>query len=219
MYSLYSEYYGACDYDLFQRDINEKDYILLLKNSDNQICGFSTLMVINFSINKKEMRAIFSGDTIIHHEHWGSQALSIAWCQMAGKIKAEQPLIPLYWLLIVKGYRTYRYLPLFAKKFYPTWRNETPEDIQQVLDHLAVDKFGNAYNKDDGLVHFEKSRGHLKGRWADVPDHVNKHKDVDFFLSKNPDYAEGDELVCLTELKESNLKSFALRAFSSATVK
>ena len=217
MYKLFSEYYGACDFSLFQQDIKEKDYVLLLKDDNDQICGFSTLMVINFSIGGNNMRAIFSGDTIIHHKYWGSQALSIAWCQMAGKIKAEQPHTPLYWLLIVKGYRTYRYLPLFAKKFYPTWRSKTPNNIQKIIDHLATKKYGGDYDSKNGIIRFKQSRGHLKGKWADIPEHVNKHKDVEFFLKNNPGYASGSELVCLTELEENNLRSFALRAFTEAS--
>ena len=217
MYELYSEYYGACDINIFKEDVSEKDYILLLKDDNEKICGFSTLMVINFNIDDNKMRAIFSGDTVIHHKYWGSQALSIAWCQMAGKIKLEQPSVPLFWLLIVKGYRTYRYLPLFAKRFYPTWRCETPSYIQNIINHLAVKKYGDAYDDEKGVICFKSSRGHLKGIWADIPRHVINHKDVMFFLKKNPDYAKGNELVCLAELDESNLRSFALRAFASST--
>ncbi len=217
MYELYSEYYSACDIVLFKQDIVEKDYVLLLKDIDDVIYGFSTLLIINFSVKEKNMRAIFSGDTIIHHRYWGSQVLSMAWCQVAGKIKSEQPGKPLYWLLIVKGYRTYRYLPLFAKKFYPTWREKTPENMQMIINKLASKKFGDAYNRDSGIVSFKKSHGHLKGEWADIPYHVAKHKDVEFFLKNNPGYASGNELVCLTRLEESNLKSFALRAFNTAS--
>ena len=216
MYALYSHYYGACDRKLFAQDLREKDTVIVLRNSAGQLCGFTTLLLIDFEIGGDPKRALFSGDTVIHHDYWGTQALSLAWCRMAGMIKSEHPQLPLYWFLIVKGYRTYRYLPLFARIFYPSWRHQTPADVQTMMDHLATHKFGAAYKREQGIVRFEHSRGHLAGEWADIPQHVSKHRDVRYFLDRNPGYARGDELVCFTELDESNLRSFALRAFREA---
>ena len=216
MYALYSRYYSACDSTLFARDLQEKDYVIVLRISAGRVCGFTTLLLIDFDLRGGRKRAIFSGDTVIHHEYWGTQALALAWCRMAGTIKSESPELPLYWFLIVKGYRTYRYLPLFARIFYPTWRRQTPADAQAIMDYLATQKFGDAYKRDLGIVRFERSLGHLAGEWADIPRHVAKHRDVRYFLDRNPGYAQGDELVCFTELDESNLRSFALRAFREA---
>ena len=216
MYSLYSRYYSGCDGELFTRDLQEKDHVILLRNSTGQLCGFTTLLLIDFESDGGRKRAIFSGDTVIHREYWGTQALSLAWCRMAGTIKSQQPEVPLYWFLIVKGYRTYRYLPLFAKNFYPTWRHQTPADVQAMMDYLAAHRFGNAYKRELGIIRFQHSRGHLAGEWADIPQHVTQHRDVRYFLQRNPNYTQGDELVCFTELDENNLRSFALRAFREA---
>lgn len=216
MYDLYSQYYEACDIDSFSKDMMEKDYVILLEDQSGNICGFSTLRILDFVHDGQEQCAIYSGDTIVHHEHWGSQVLLKAWCRMAGVIKRDRSDVPLYWFLIVKGYRTYRYLPLFTKSFFPSWRCETPTYIKSTMDYLAVKKFGKAYNADSGVICFERSQGHLKDGWAGIPDKVVDHKDVNYFLEKNPGYVNGDELVCLTELSENNLKSFAANAFCDA---
>jgi len=216
MYELYRQYYGASSYALFNADIGEKDQSILLHDHEQRLVGFSTLMLIEFEFESMSRRAIFSGDTIIHHDYWGTQALSLAWCRQAGVIKRQHPDIPLYWFLIVKGYRTYRYLPLFARTFYPTWRYDTPRDINVMMALLAENKFGDAYRPESGLIRFEQSKGHLKEGWADIPDHVINHRDVKYFLERNPGYYNGDELVCFTELSEANLRSHALRAFSEA---
>ena len=216
MYALYSRYYSACDNKLFLQDLHEKDYVILLRNSSGDLCGFTTLQLIDYEFGGDRRRAIFSGDTVIHHEYWGTQALSLAWCRMAGMIKTEHPELPLYWFLIVKGYRTYRYLPLFARRFYPTWRHQTPADMQAMIDYLAAQKFGDAYKREQGIIRFDQSRGHLAGEWADIPRHVTRHRDVCYFINRNPGFAQGDELVCFTELDENNLRSFALRAFREA---
>lgn len=216
MYDLYRRYYGASDYALFNSDIDEKNQVIVLHDETQRLVGFSTLLLMEFEFDGMPRRAIFSGDTIIHHDYWGTQALSLAWCRQAGHIKTQRPDVPLYWFLIVKGYRTYRYLPLFARKFYPSWRHETPRDISAMMALLAEKKFGGAYCPETGIIHFENSKGHLKEGWADIPQHVLNHRDVKYFLDRNPNYHKGDELVCFAELSQANLRSYALRAFNQA---
>jgi hypothetical protein len=72
---------------------------------------------LRFEAEGAPIMALFSGDTIISHHHWGEQELAHAWCYFAGQIKRQCPELPLYWFLIVKGHRTYRYLPAFTRRF------------------------------------------------------------------------------------------------------
>ena len=122
LYGLYTRYYGGTSPELFRRDLLEKDHILLLEDENGETRGFTTLKVILFTHLARSGRALFSGDTIIDHRFWGEQTLPLAWCCLAGRIKARQPDLPLYWLLIVKGDRTYRYLNVFSKTYYPNRR-------------------------------------------------------------------------------------------------
>lgn len=213
LYKLLSQYFAETSMQQFSKDLAEKDYIIMLRDSNRLLRGFSTVALIDFTMNSKPKRAIFSGDTIIHHDFWGTQSLPLSWCQLAGQLKHHAPDIPLYWFLIVKGYRTYRYLSVFAKQFFPNWKQSTPEYFQSMMDKLASEKFGSAYLPDKGIVHFPKSLGHLQQDWAAIPAHLKDKPDVAFFLKSNPEYFKGDELVCWTELCESNLKSYALKAF------
>ncbi len=215
MFALFEQYYSAVNFVSFKNDLRHKDYVLLLQDSSGQILGFSTLEIIEFEIAGTTGRALFSGDTIIHHEHWGSQALSKAWCQLAGTIKAGRPDEPLYWFLIVKGHRTYRYLPVFTRTFFPHYKHTTPELAQKIMDHLSQQKFGGAYLQDQGLVHYPQSHGHLKTTWADIPAKHLKNRHVQYFLQRNPNYQQGDELVCLTELSTDNMCSVALHMFKA----
>lgn len=214
MFALFSQYYGACSLQNFINDMSEKDYVFLMQDTQTaDIVGFTTALVMPLNINYRKIYAIYSGDTIIHHSYRGSQQLLLSWCTIAGQLKAKINDAPLYWFLIVKGYRTYRYLPLFTRRFYPNWRYPTPARIQKILDTMAKAKFGNAYQPDEGLIRFTHSKGHLKGQWADVPAHLTGKPDIRYFLERNPGYHLGDELACITELTEANLKSHALRAF------
>ena len=122
LYALYARYYGGTSPELFARDLAEKDHILLLEDEHGRTRGFTTLKILPFSHEGQTGRALFSGDTIIDHRYWGEQTLPLAWCELAGRLKAQQPDTPLYWLLIVKGDRTYRYLNAFSKNYYPNRR-------------------------------------------------------------------------------------------------
>jgi hypothetical protein len=160
------------------------------------------------------VRAIYSGDTIIERSHWGTQALAFTWLRFAGTIKAQAPDRPLYWFLIVKGHRTYRYLSAFSIDFYPHWQRPTPPLARAIMQQLARQRFDAAYDSERGIVSFAQSRGHLRSIWAAVEPEEAARPDVAFFLRSNPGYTHGDELVCLTELSCSNLRPLARRVFA-----
>ncbi len=211
MYDLYAAYYDGTSFALFADDLAAKSHVIEL-TAEGALCGFSTLALLPFEHRGEANLALFSGDTIIEQSHWGEQALVAAFCRFAGQLRQRQAQ-PLYWLLISKGYRTYRYLSLFARDYYPQHGALTPPAMQERLSTLAQRMFGDAFDAATGVVRFPQSRGHLKPGWADVRDHLRTHDVVRFFLARNPGYAAGDELVCLTELAADNLRSFARRAF------
>lgn len=222
MYALFENYYTAVNPEQFHEDLDSKHYSILLTSDNGKIQGFTTLEIISIgdsssncmSSNTPEGIALYSGDTILHRDYWGDQTLPWAWCKLAGEIKAQSLNTPLYWFLIVKGHRTYRYLPVFSRLFYPSHKTVTPIEMQTRMDTLATRKFGNAYKKELGLIKFEQSKGHLNDDFKEVAPHLEKNVHVRFFLDKNKHYDQGDELVCMTELCESNMRFHAKSAFT-----
>jgi hypothetical protein len=212
MYDLYESYYDATSFELFRSDLGAKSHVIELQ-CEGMLRGFSTLSVLDAQISGERSRAIFSGDTIIDQAFWGEQALVRAFCYFAGQVKLGAPGEPLYWLLISKGYRTYRYLSAFAHRYYPNHSTQTPEPIRARMESLARAKFGEFFDAQRGLICFPQSRGHLKTQWAQVREQLHEHPAVRFFLARNPRYHEGQELVCLTEFADDNLRSFARHAF------
>jgi hypothetical protein len=213
MYALYAGYYDATSPALFETDLAGKDFVVVLRDEAGAVVGFSTLAVIDAEIDGRRLRAIYSGDTIIDRAHWGTQALAFTWLRFAGTVQAQAPDCPLYWFLIVKGHRTYRYLSAFSIDFYPHWQTPTPEPARAVMAALARRRFGDAYDSVRGVLSFSQSRGHLKPVWAAVDEDEAARPDVAFFLRSNPGYVHGDELVCLTELSPENLRPLARRVF------
>lgn len=213
MYALYETYYEATSPKWFLTDLYDKDAVILLRDERGSLQGFSTLSVLSFEFEGDLNRAIFSGDTIVSERYWGQQSLAFTWIRHAGRIKAQARRTPLYWFLITKGHRTYRYLRTFSKTFYPHWQKPTPSREQSIINLLANRRFGKYYDARKGVLHFPESRGHLKAPWAQVPPEHMRRPDVQFFLKRNPNYVTGDELVCLTELHFENLQPLARRLF------
>lgn len=214
LFALYSEHYAGTTFDQFASDLAEKDVVILLRDrSSGGVRGFSTQMLLRIQGQGQPVRAVFSGDTIIAPSHWGDQELRRGWCRYAGAALEAEPGVPLYWLLISKGYRTYLYLPLFFLEYFPRYDRATPHNMQSLLDAFAHHKFGEAYDAASGLIRFPQSHGQLAPPLAGVPVHRADDPHVQFFLRRNPDHVHGVELACLTEISHENIRPFARRMF------
>ncbi len=214
MYRLYAHYYGGTDEALFRHDLREKTHAILLTDDLDAIWGFSTMLVYGAESEGMPLNVIYSGDTIIDHRYWGKNDFAATWLNFAGGIKVSAPETPLYWLLIVKGHRTYRYLKVFSRRYYPAPDVRTPLGIKKIKDTLAGERFGRNYKPATGIVSCAMTQGYLRGPWATVPARARRRPEVAFFLEKNPHYQRGDELVCLCLLERDNLKPIAQRYFT-----
>jgi hypothetical protein len=211
MASLYLAHYDGSNENLFFADLKSKTEALIVQRQ-NVLVGFTTLQVYEHVWERRLIRVVYSGDTVVDRAHWGQQALAFAWITRMGELQSKKPYLPMYWFLIVKGHRTFRYLPTFSKSFYPHWSLDR-SNLKPLADALAREKFGDDYNSTTGVVEFPESKGHLKTDIA-FPAETEKKKDaVKYFLERNPNYLRGHELVCLCELTEENLKPLAKRLF------
>ncbi len=207
--TLYLDYYDGSSREKVLADLESKSEILLLQH-DYEIVGFTTYQIYDTLFEGKLVKVIYSGDTVVHHEHWGQQSLGFAWVKRLGQFYKEFSDTPFYWFLIVKGHRTYRYLPAFAHSFYPHWEIDR-SDLGELLNTLAKEKFQDSYDEKLGIIHYHNSQGHLKSDYAFPTLREKEHKAVEFFLKKNPGYRDGDELACLCEIKEENFKPLTRR--------
>jgi hypothetical protein len=126
------------------------------------------------------------------------------WIASVNRLRELYPTRRYYWLLIASGFRTYRFLPLFWKLFYPRFDAGIPDDMRGLRDDLAANRFGAAYDAGKGIVRFSRPQV-LRNELLDVPSARLTDPHVAFFLRSNPGYVYGDELVCITELCEANL--------------
>lgn len=212
MHRLMTAHYDAVPFARFEEDLTKKDEVLLLRDDGGHLRGFTTL-AWNPAGPQPEGDVLFSGDTIIDRACWGTQELVKAFCRRAGEWRREHDR-PLYWMLISKGYRTFLYLPLFARRFHPHPEREEPA-WREIATRTAAAMFGPAWQADLGVIRFPQSHGHLRQEIAGADEKTRRNPMVRFFLERNPGHSHGEELVCLTEMSEQNLKRGALAAFRS----
>lgn len=213
MYEVFERHYDSTTWSRFNQDLAPKHWVLLLRDECLSLRGFSTLQVYERQHQGESCRILFSGDTVIDRDHWGKQELAFNWLRLAGRLKGERPDLRHFWFLVSKGHRTYRYLPAFAQRFFPHWREPIPAFEAGLLESLAADHFGAHFAPGTGVVRFSESQGHLRTSLAEISARDLRLDSVRYFLARNPGYARGDELCCLCELEPGNLKSIGRRLF------
>ncbi|MEO8678345.1 MAG: hypothetical protein ABI665_04820 [Vicinamibacterales bacterium] len=218
MYELLRKHFNGTDRARFESDLAEKETVIVLRDGGSDIRGFSTLMRTAVRVQQQDVVAFFSGDTIVDPAYWGDTALSRFWGQVvfgeARRLAALAPEARIFWFLICSGYRTWRFLPVFFREFYPNAAAPTPPFFQQLLDTLGLRKFGDQYVPGAGIVRFRQATP-LRPGVAEVTQGRLRDPQVAFFVRANPGHAEGDELACVAELSRANLTRAGLRMVDS----
>ena len=205
MFALLARHFEGVTRGQFERDLAEKNWVVEIRR-DGRLLGFSTLLVAEENFDGGALTAIYSGDTIVAPEAWGSPALARTWIAAVNHLRAAAPDRPCHWLLLTSGFRTYRFLPVFWREFFPRHDAPTPTHARRLLDHLAGTRYGAGYDAARGIVRFPDPQ-----RLRALPAARTNDAHVAFFHARNPGHARGDELACLTEISAANLTAAGRR--------
>jgi len=203
MCALLDRHFEGVDPGQFERDLRDKHWALVLRDERRELVGFSTFAVVRVDAGGDPLAVVYSGDTIVDPSCWGSTTLARSWITAVRQLGAAHPGLPLVWLLICSGYRTYRFLPVFFRDFYPRHDRPTPRAARRLMSTLARRRYGEAFEPRRGVVslsHPQPLRAHLLGAPAARHD-----AHIEFFERANPGHLAGDELVCMTSLDVANL--------------
>ncbi len=213
--ALFRRYYEVAEPASFRHDLLEKDLLIRLYDLDRTLHGFSTVSGYATRPAGPPLGVIYSGDTIIEPECWGTSALPRGWLEAVARLAQTCPR-PLYWLLVSSGYKTYRFLSVFFRDFYPAFDRATPPHVQALVDELAEERFGDQLDRKRGIVRFRRGATPLRHGIAEVEGRRLADPHVAFFLERNPGHSEGDELVCLAEIALDNLTPAGRRIVDAA---
>jgi hypothetical protein len=201
MLELMQAYYDAVTRQQFLLDLSRKDAVILLKDRNNTIQGFSTLATVRVKLDGKTLRAIFSGDTVIDKQYWSQRALGKAFLRYLFIEKAKSPFEPLYWLLISKGYKTYLMMANNFSEHYPRFDRSTPPRVKLMMDAFYSALYPEAYDPETGLIEPRTDASRLKPGVAAIPTALLKsNPKIAFFEQRNPRWTQGTELACIARM-------------------
>ena len=213
MYMLFCEQFDGVSFDVFRQDLGDKTWVLLLHDDSGALCGFSSMDIYDVAVHDLEITVVYSGDTVVSSESWSDSALSYYWMGAIDYLRRLHRKERLYWFLIVSGYRTYRFLPVYSQTFYPRYDQETPPDVQAIMDTVARQRFGENYDAASGIVRLDHPAV-LKDRFRGIPEHRLSDPHIAFFSARNPGHDAGDELVCYAVIAEDELTRLGRRMWA-----
>lgn len=201
MFALFEKYYDHVDYPRFLSDLSEKTHVFMFYDQQtSRLGGFSTIF-------RKEIPNIakgcflFSGDTVIHEDYWGSKSLQKSFFWFILESKLISPFRPVYWMLMSKGVKTYLMMRKNFVKSYPNGKEATPSEFKRVQTEFYKMKFPQDYNPATELILFKEKLGSVKAELVTPSDKALKDPESVFFYQKNPKHLDGDELACICEIR------------------
>lgn len=210
-FALFAATYDNAVRERFERDLNEKQHVILLHDRDTSaLKGFSTVLVREIHSPRGPATLVFSGDTVIDRQYWGQKRLQMAFLRLLVTLKLRTPGRPVYWFLLSKGYRTYL---LLANAFpHAVPRPDGDDDaLRTMLDRVATERFGVEYESSSGVVRYATPHERVREGIAPVTPEALANPNVRFFVERNPDHASGVELACLADVRLRDLARVAVR--------
>ncbi len=213
MYALFCEQFDGVTFDVFRSDLETKNWVLLLHDEEMTLCGFSSMDLYDVNVDGRDISVVYSGDTVVSSASWRDSALSYYWMGAIDYLRRLHRKERLYWFLIVSGYRTYRFLPVYSETFYPRYDQETPPDVQAIMDTVAGERFGANYDAEAGIVRLDHPAV-LKDQYRGIPENRLSDPHIAFFAERNPGHEAGDEMVCFAVLAEDELTRLGRRMWT-----
>jgi hypothetical protein len=202
-FGLLQRLFLGVSWEGFLRDLEEKDDVMFLRDAaTGEIGGFSTLAELEVDVAGERVPVVFSGDTAVLPEYRTSFALGQELARHFHRASERSPGRPVSYVLISKGWRTYRLMPFFFREFFPCHDAETPPFERALIDTFGASRYPGRYAA--GVI---RSAGEPAPRVRPdgvdaVPTRGDPH--MEFFLRVNDRYLEGDELVCTARIHPTN---------------
>lgn len=204
MLRLMQATYAEVDPESFEHDLEAKDRAVLLWNGA-ELRGFSTLTFLDLSIDGLRVSVVFSGDTVVHEKNRNTMALPKAWCELMAERLSTEPGVPLYWLLTSKGYKTYRYLPIFFRDYFPRPDRKLTVCEEKIILTTVAELGITKIDTQQWLIPAARRSQKLHPGVAEISEDRRRNPEIAFFEKANPNHARGDELICLVRFSNENM--------------
>jgi hypothetical protein len=216
---LMDRHYRNVNPEAFRADLCEKQWVVLIRDrAEFRLRGFSTIMIHSVPCDGVNAQVLFSGDTIIDRAYWGEIAMPVAYVSLVRQLRPQLPG-PVYWLLTTKGFRTYRFLPVFFNTYHPDWKGTDYTFEHRLASRWAAARYGKKFDEAAGVIRAAAGAQSLRSEFAEAsPERRAANPAIHYFFTRNPGWQQGDELVCAASFAEDNLTDFLRRAADHSPV-
>ena len=216
MYAVFQRYYQNTDVETFIKDLSRKSGVILVRTKkEKRLVGFSTLVSMDVNEPGLKGKGIFSGDTIIEKEYWGSRALQLCFFRYVLAQKLMSPHRPVFWFLISKGYKTFLLMANNFKHYYPNPEGRDSH-LQGVVQTYCEQLFPGHYDQAREILDFGENAQCLRGDVAAISEELRlTHEKIRFFEIRNPTWTKGTELPCVGIIDYASAFGFVSKAVRS----
>jgi hypothetical protein len=217
MFRLLDGMFANVRREAFDGDLAAKQWVIRVHDPIScELVGFSTQVLLGPERTGSASRVLYSGDTVVERQHWGDIALSHVWGRLALDLIDQYGDERLYWLLTSKGFRTYRYLPMFFHEWFPRSERSTPPFEAELVNKLGTYLAPHRYDPDAQVIRAGDGKDFVRPGISEPIGRAASDEHVRYFLDRNPHYDRGDELCCLAPLTKENFTRAAYRVIAAS---
>jgi hypothetical protein len=210
MHRLFSSVYENADVPTFLLDLSKKDGAILVRDRETrEICGFTTIKKVALWDGTRRAIGVFSGDTVLDPACWGDRALKDAFTRYLLFLWLTSPGVPLYWLLISKGYKTYLLLARNFVNYHPRPDGVIDPRLARLVRDYTEQLFPGKYDERRNILDFGEGSQRLREEIAPITAEMRLNDPViNYFERSNPGWRMGHELPCIAEVSISLLRRY-----------
>lgn len=199
-HTMLATHFDGVTYADFRRDLAEKEMVAVLHDGAD-VHGFSTMTTFAVDVFGEAKNIVFSGDTVVDPKCRNQFGLGKCMGEYFMQKLEQLAGLELWYVLISKGWGTYKVLPFTFNEFTPRPDFYDPEHVA-VTRAFARYKYPNRPLVRDEVLVAPSDAQRLKNSSDDVI--VPKSAYGVYFSTHNPNFLRGDELVCVARVTPSN---------------
>lgn len=209
IWALTRTYYDT-DRGYAEGRLKEHQRIALFRTrGEAALIGMASMDVYPVVFGGRSLAVIFTSHVLIREQHRGQNLIQRLGLRTFLQTRLRYPLRPIYWFFDTFSCKSYLLLSRNLREYWPRHDRPTPQWEQGLIDHLAAQAYGAAWQPQRGVV---ARSGKKRLRPETAPLGGGGGPDLEFFARANPGHADGDMLACLCPLTAANWLSIGLRA-------
>ena len=185
---------------------------LALYYSKGAIIGCATIDIRSEVFEGRKTCCIYTGNTWIRKDWRNANLIQLLAFISMIKAKTHYPRHALFWFFGSNNYMSYRLLYRNFETFWPHPNIPTPTWHKQYMQHLGVVYYGEDLDKDTLIWRQENTRS-FKDEDIALDECQLQDPFIQYYLSINPRYTQGDRLMCMAPLNLKSVSNVAKLAF------